>query len=129
MDELFKIIGVALITTVAVLVIKPSKPEIAMLIGVAGSIIVFLFIVNLLEDVIGLFDYIMAKTNLDSDIMMLLVKIVGVGYITEFSSNICSDSGNTAVASKILLAGKLTIFVLAIPIITSLVELIVSIMP
>ena len=129
MDEVFKIIGVALITTVAVLVIKPSKPEIAMLIGVAGSIIVFLFIVNLLEDVIGLFDYIMAKTNLDSDIMMLLVKIVGVGYITEFSSNICSDSGNTAVASKILLAGKLTIFVLAIPIITSLVELIVSIMP
>ncbi|MBO5102803.1 MAG: stage III sporulation protein AD, partial [Clostridia bacterium] len=57
------------------------------------------------------------------------LKIIGVGYITEFSSNLCADSGNSAVASKILLAGKLVIFVLAIPIITSLIDIIVSIMP
>ena len=71
----------------------------------------------------------MQATNLDSDIFILLIKIIGVGYITEFSANICQDSGNSAMASKILLAGKLVIFVMAIPIITSLIELIVSIMP
>ncbi len=129
MEELFKIIGIGLITTVSVLIVKPTKPEIALVLGVAGSVLVFLYIVDLLEQVIGLFDYIMQKTNLDSQLFVLLIKMVGVGYIAEFSAGICNDSGNSAIASKILLAGKLVIFVLAIPVITSLVELIVSIMP
>ncbi len=129
MEEIFKIIGISLLTTIAVLVVKPTKPEIALVLGVAGSVIVFFYIVDLLEEVFGLFEYVMQATNLDSDIFILLIKIIGVGYITEFSANICQDSGNSAMASKILLAGKLVIFVMAIPIITSLIELIVSIMP
>ncbi len=129
MDEIFKIIGVGLVTTICILIVKPSKPDIAMIVGVAGSIVVFFYIVDLLEKVFGLFDYIMQATNLNSELFTLLIKIVGVGYITEFSAHICGDSGNSAMASKILLAGKLVIFVMAIPIITSLIELIVSIMP
>ena len=129
MEEIFKIIGISLLTTIAVLVVKPTKPEIALVLGVAGSVIVFFYIVDLLEEVFGLFEYVMQATNLDSDIFILLIKIIGVGYITEFSANICGDSGNSAMASKILLAGKLVIFVMEIPIITSLIELIVSIMP
>lgn len=129
MEEIFKIIGISLVTTISVLIVKPSKPDIAMVLGVAGSIIVFFYIVDLLEQIFGLFEYIMQTTKLDSEIFILLIKIVGVGYITEFSSHICADSGSSALASKILLAGKLVIFVMAIPIITSLIELIVSIMP
>ena len=128
-EEIFKIIGISLITTISILVVKPTKPDIALVLGVAGSIIVFFYIVDLLESVLGLFEYIMEVTNLDSVIFTLLIKIIGVGYITEFSAHICQDSGNSTMASKLLLAGKLVIFVMAIPIITSLIELIVSIMP
>lgn len=129
MEEIFKIIGIGLITTISVMIVKQTKPEIALVVGVAGSVIVFFYIVDLLEDVFGLFEYIMKATNLDSDLFTLLIKIVGVGYISEFSAHICEDSGNSAIASKVLLAGKLVIFVMSIPIITSLVELIVSLMP
>lgn len=129
MTELFKIIGVAVVTMVAIMVIKPLKPEIAMIIGIAGSVLIFFFIVNMLDSVFGLFEFLMEKTNLDSDLFKTLIKIVGIGYISEFSANLCADSGNTALQGKVLLAGKLTIFILAIPIITSLIELIVSIMP
>lgn len=129
MEEIFKIIGISLITTISVLIVKPTKPDIALVLGVAGSIIVFFYIVDLLESVLGLFEYVMEVTNLDSELFTLLIKIVGVGYITEFSAHICQDSGNGTMASKLLLAGKLVIFVMSIPIITSLIELIVSIMP
>ncbi len=129
MEVIFKIIGLALIITVAVIVVKQTKPELAMLVGVAGSILLFFYIIDLLEQAFGVFSYILESTNLDSELFVILLKIIGVGYITEFSSNLCADSGNSAVASKILLAGKLVIFVLAIPIITSLIDIIVSIMP
>ena len=129
MEIIFKIIGISLITTISILLIKPTKPDIAMIVGLAGGVFIFFYIIDLIEDVFGLFSYIMEITNLDSKLFTLLIKIVGVGYLTEFSANLCKDSGNTAMASRLLLAGKLVIFVMAIPIITSLIELIVSIMP
>ena len=129
MEVLLKIIGISFIVTISVLILKPTKPDIALIVGVAGSVCVFFYIIDLLEQVFGLFEYIMEITNLDSKLFALLIKIVGVGYITEFSANLCQDSGNSAMASKLLLTGKLVIFVMSIPIITSLIELIVSIMP
>lgn len=129
MTELLKVIGIAFLTVVTVIVLKPIKQEVALLVGIAGSVIIFFFIVKMLDNVFGVFQFLMEKTNIDGELFKTLIKIVGVGYICEFSANICADSGNTALQSKVLLAGKLTIFVLAIPVLTSLVELIVSILP
>lgn len=129
LEILLKIIGIGFLTTIACLILKPSKPDLALVVGVAGSVCVFLYIIDLLEQVLGLFSYIMELTHLDSKLFTLLIKIVGVGYITEFSANLCADSGSSAMASKIMLAGKIVIFVMAIPIITSLVELLVGLMP
>lgn len=128
MVEIFKIIGLALITTIGVIIVKQIKPEIAIFVGLAGSIIIFLYIINLLEQVFDLFNYILDATNINGEMFAILLKIVGVGYITEISANICADSGNNAVASKVQLAGKLVIFVLAIPIITNLVEMITELL-
>jgi len=128
MVEIFKIIGLALITTIGVIIVKQIKPEIAIFVGLAGSIIIFLYLINLLEQVFDLFNYILDATNINGEMFAILLKIVGVGYITEISANICADSGNNAVASKVQLAGKLVIFVLAIPIITNLVEMITELL-
>lgn len=126
---IFKIIGLALVIVVAVMLVKQTKPELAVLVGVAGSIIFFFYIIDLLEQAFDVFNYILDNTGLNSELFVVLLKIIGVGYLTEFSANLCSDSGNSVVASKILLAGKLVIFILAIPIIKSLIDIIVSIMP
>jgi len=128
MEIIFKILGICLTVTLAVIVVRQTKPELAVLVGVAGSVVLFFYILDLLEQVFGVFEYILDSTNIDPKLFGILLKIVGVGYLTEFGANICSDSGNSAVASKILLAGKLTIFVLAIPILTNLIDLIASIM-
>ena len=128
MVEIFKVIGLALITTIAVIVVKQVKPEMAIFVGLAGTIIVFLYIIDLLEQVFDLFNYILEVTNINNEMFTILLKIVGVGYITEIGANICSDSGNSAIATKVQLAGKLIIFVLAIPIITNLVEMITELL-
>ena len=127
--ELIKIIGIGLITTISVIVVKQTKPEIALILGVAGSALVFFFIVDLLGEAFGLFNYIVDKSGIDSSLFTCLLKIVGVGYLTEFAAGVCTDGGNAGMASKILLAGKLVIFVLAIPIITELTDIIVGILP
>ena len=96
--DIVKIIGVALLTTFAVLVLKPTKPEIAALISVAGGIIVLLMFVNSLSGVITNITAIVSRTGIRSEVFSALLKIIGIGYLTEFAAGICTDAGNQSMA-------------------------------
>ena len=126
--NLVKIIGVALVTTFAVLILRPSKPEIAALVGTAGGIVVLLMFVDALSGVVANMTKIVDRTGIKSDVFTALLKIVGIGYLTEFAAGICSDAGNAGMGQKVILAGKVLILVLALPIVNNLIEIIAGLM-
>ena len=125
---IFKIIGVGIITSLAVMLLKQLKPEISIVVGMSGSIIILFMILNALSGVIENFTTMTERIGIDSELFFLLLKIIGIGYITEFSANLCSDCGSNSIADKILLAGKVVIMLLAIPIINTLIEIIYGLM-
>ena len=55
-----------------------------------------------------------------------VLKIVGVGYLTEFGANICVDSGNSSIADKVMLGGKIIILCFALPIVSNMLEVILG---
>lgn len=59
----------------------------------------------------------------------MLVKITGIAFLSEFAVSLCKDSGEGAIASKIEMGSKIIIISMSIPIITSLLELVVKILP
>lgn len=126
--EIFKIIAIGLITAVSMLVVKQTKPEIAVFVGLAGSLLIFFEIIGMISDVFTVFNTIVNKTGISSDLFGVLIKIIGVGYLTEFSASLCSDSGNASIADKIMLGGKIVILVLAIPIFTSIINIITGLL-
>ncbi len=128
MEILVKIIGIAIITTVAVLIIKQLKPELAVVVGLAGSIIIVIIIVNMLGSVFNIFDGIVERTGVDKELFVVVLKIIGVGYLTEFSANLCLDAGVNSMADKIMLAGKVVIMLMALPIINNLLEIVYGLM-
>jgi len=127
--DIVKIIGVALLTTFAVLILKPTRPEIAALVSVAGGIIVMLMFIDALAGVIANITGIVARTGIRNDVFMALLKIIGIGYLTEFAAGICKDAGNESMSHKVLLAGKVIILVLALPIVNNLIDIIAGLMP
>ena len=127
--EILKIIGVGLITLVSYLLVKQVKPEIAICISLGGGIIMISMIVNYCIDIINVFTSIVDKTGLDGGIFKTVLKIVGIGYLTEFSASICNDSGNSSIGDKIMLAGKIIILVYSLPIVTSIIDILVGILP
>lgn len=126
--EIFKIIAIGIVTTIAVLVVKQSKPEIAVFVGLAGSLLIFIEIINMLSGIFTVFSTIITKTGVSSDLFSTLLKIIGVGYLTEFSASLCSDSGNSSIADKILLGGKIVILVLAMPIFISIINIVTGLL-
>lgn len=127
--EIVKIIGVGLITVVCILLVKQVKPEIAICIGLVGGIIIISMIVNYAFEIINTFTSIADKTGVSSGLFKTILKIIGIGYITEFSANLCNDSGNSGVADKILLGGKIIILTYSLPIVTSIIEILMGILP
>jgi stage III sporulation protein AD len=127
--DLVKIIGIALVTTFAVMVLRPNKPELAALVSVAGGVIVLLMAVDALGSVIGSFTALVGRTGINSEVFSAILRIIGIGYLTDFAAGICTDAGNTSMAQKVSLAGKVIILVLALPIVDNLIQIIVGILP
>ena len=129
MTELFKIIGIGLLTLITYIIVKPLKPDVAVFISIIGSVIILMFCIDAVTDVIFQINIFVEKAGINSQLFACVLKIVGIGYIVEFSSNLCVDAGNSSLADKISLAGKITILVMSMPIISNLLNIIIEIMP
>jgi stage III sporulation protein AD len=123
MAEIIKVIGVAFVTALTALLLRSTKPELSFAVTVTGVIVILLFIVNYMKITLVFLTEISGMTGLDNGLIKILLKIVGIGYLTEFSAGILNDFGSNAVADKVILAGKLTMLFLAIPVIKTLLQL------
>jgi len=125
--DIVQVIGLAIVATVIIAVIKAQRPEIAIQISIAAGIIVFTMILGKISAVIELLNSYAERININTVYISTLLKIVGIAYIAEFGAEVCKDAGESAIASKVELAGKVVIIVLAVPILTSLMNLIIRI--
>ena len=124
---IIKIVGIALIGIIIVSLLRASKPEFAVLATIATGIVLVIVLVNSLSGVIVAFENLIDKSGLPSGLFSLVLKIIGIGYLTEYSASICNDAGCSSFATKVQMGGKLLIFGLSIGIITRLVEVISNI--
>ena len=128
MAELIKVIGVGLVTAIAALILKSSKPELAFAVTIAGGVIILIFALDMLGASLRIFTDIAEKTGIDQSLVKIILKIVAIGYLVEFSAGIVEDFGSKSIADKLVLAGKIIIFTVSIPIIQSLITLIGNIL-
>lgn len=129
MDEIIKIIGIGLISLVITIILKQYRPEYAIYVSIiAGTLILFLTM-GKLTGIINLLQSISDKTYINKQFLAILLKITGIAIIAEFAVNICVDAGEKAIASKIEIGSKVIIIAMSIPIISSLLELIIEILP
>ena len=126
--EIARVIGIALVVTFAVVVLRPTRPELAAIVSIAGGLVVLLMFVGALGTVVQSFAQIVARTGLRSELFSAILRIIGIGYLTEFAAGICNDAGNSSMAQKVVLAGKIIILVLSIPIINNLIEIVLGVL-
>ena len=123
---LLKIIAVALVTVFSSMIVKQLKPEFSTFITIVGSILIITMAIDSLTSIIDYFKNLFNITGVNTALLSPLFKIIAIGYLAEFSANICTDAGASSVADKILFAAKLIILVVSLPIITTVIDMIVA---
>lgn len=127
--DIIKIIGIGFIALIIIVILKQYKPEFAMYVSLIAGVLIFLLIATKISGIIEVLKNIASKATIDSDFITLLIKITGIAILTEFAVSICKDSGETAIANKVDLGGKVIIMSMSIPIMSSLLETIIKILP
>lgn len=127
--EIIKIIGIALTSVIIVIVIKQYKPEFAVYISLIASALILFLLLDKLSGIVELLNNLASRMNGASEFLKILIKITGIAFLTEFAVSICKDSGESAIASKVDLGGKVIIVTMSIPIISSMLETILKILP
>ena len=127
--EIIKIIGFAFIALIIIIMLKQYKPEYAIFISILTGILILFLVMDRLTGIINLIESIQNKFAINTQFIALLIKITGIAFLSEFAVSICKDSGEAAIASKIELGSKIIIISMSIPIISSLLEIILKILP
>ena len=129
MEEIIKIVGIGLIALVIAIILKQYRPEYAIYVSIVAGILILVFTMSKITGIINLLKSISDRTYINKQFLSILFKITGIAIITEFAVSICTDAGEKAIASKIEIGSKVIIIAMSIPIISSLLELIIEILP
>lgn len=127
--EIIKIVGIALIALVIIIMLKQYRPEYAIFISILTGVLILILVMDRLTGIINLIQSIEDKFSINTQFIALLIKITGIAFLSEFAVSICKDSGEAAIASKIEIGSKIIIISMSIPIISSLLEIILRILP
>lgn len=125
--DIFKILAFTLVALVVILIVEKHNKEIGMLLVLVASICVFLSVFMSVKEIIIVLKKLANGAGINHAYLELLLKVTGIAYLVEIVKNVCMDAGNSTLASKTELAGKVSIAILAIPLITNVVSLIGSV--
>ena len=124
-----QLIGVAIISTILCVIIKKDRPEIAMFIAITAGVIIFLSAISNLNFIIVSINQLAQRANIPTMYISLIIKLIGIAYLMEFAIQICKDSGEGNIASKLEFGGKIVVMTMSFPILLSIVEMILDIIP
>ncbi len=127
--DIVQIVLIGIVATLLHITLKDINPSFAFFIVLITSILILIIVIKQIGVIIQLLHSLGSKASINSFYVETILKIIGIAYITELGSNITKDAGLSSVASKIELAGKIFILLLAIPIISAVVEVILNFIP
>ena len=127
--DILQIVGIGFLTTVLILVIREQKPMFAFLLAAFVGIAIFLSLIGKIDNVVTVLEDLADRSGISAVYLKTMLKIIGIAYIAEFGSQIVRDAGQESIASKIEFAGKILILVLAVPIISVIVETVLGLLP
>lgn len=129
MSEIIKVIGIGIIAVIVIIIVKQYRPEFAIYISIIAGILILILSIQKMEGIITLIQSISEKSGVNGKFLSIILKITGIAILSEFAISICKDAGESAIASKVEIGSKVIIIWMSIPIISSLLELMVNILP
>ncbi|MBQ6900511.1 MAG: hypothetical protein IJN72_06715 [Firmicutes bacterium] len=128
MSEILKICAIAMAGIILIALIKTYKPEFTVEIIICVSVIILWAAADSLIYVFTYMENLYGQLSYGKEYFPVIIKALAIAYLTEFTASLCEDAGQKSIGTKVELAGKIAVFFVAIPVFTSLLDLLTSLM-
>lgn len=126
--NIIKVCAFCLTAIILILILKEQNKVAATMVSITAGIILMIYIVTNLSGITEVLESISKISKVESKYLSLVLKIAGITYLIEFSKNLCADAGESAIGTKLEMAGKVMIVTLALPVLTEVISQIVSVL-
>ena len=126
--SVLKIAAIGLIGLLLASLIKTVNKDVSIYVVLATVTLLFIYIVGEISGVFIYLETIYNNVTYGREFFPIVIKVLAVAYIADFTSQLCKDAGEASIGSKIELAGKIIIFYMAMPIFTAILQLIDSLL-
>ncbi|WP_374712123.1 stage III sporulation protein AD [Symbiobacterium terraclitae] len=126
--EIVKIVGLGLLAGMLISLLRQQKPEIAMQLSIAAGVMLFVLMMARVLRVVEVMQTLASRASLDQAHMDTVLKIIGIAYVADFGAQVLQDAGERAVATKVEMAGKIIIMLLAVPIVLAVLDAILNLL-
>lgn len=119
---MLKIVGLCIAALAVIIVLKNVRSEYAFFLKLAVLLLIGVPVVGLAAEAISQLQALGAQAGMDSDVLKLLVKALGICLTAQLAANLCQDSGESALASAVELLGRGAILLMALPLAAQLIS-------
>lgn len=127
--NIISICVLAVVTVIILVTLRPKNSEIALMLGIACSVIILISVLSQMSGIISTVNSIVAASQISSNYIVILLKVIGICFVTEFAVNTCRDAGSQSLASNVSLAGKILVTVTALPLYSDIMNTILQLLP
>lgn len=120
--DMIKIAMIGIAAVLLAIQMKSGKKEYELFVTMGACLCIFFFMMTKLETVIAAIGRMQSYIRLDSKYVAILIKMIGITYVAEFSSDLCKDAGYQAIAGQIEMFAKLSILAVSMPVLLALLE-------
>lgn len=128
MDVFFQAAGAVLIASVLGLTLSKYGKEFSVMLCISLCVMVILLAITFLEPVLDLVCQLRAMGDLNSQMVQILFKVVGIGLVSEICAMVCGDAGNASLGKALQMLGTVVTLWLSIPVFQALLDLIQDIL-
>ncbi len=127
--DVFRLTAFGLLAASLTLLVRAYRPEMALQVAIVSGLIVLLLIVGEFSGIIDNLYSIAQQYGMETSYIGVLIKIIGIAYVAQFAADICKDAGESSMASKVELGGRIMILAAVLPAAVSLLDMIAALLP
>lgn len=124
--NILSICFIGILTSLIALSLKKYNSEISFLVAISGCILIFLSVLLNLSSVSETVNSIISTANVNSTYIKILLKAMGICFLTEFACDCCIDAGQKALANNVTIAGKVLVLITAVPLYKDVLDTVLS---
>ncbi|HOB28339.1 MAG: stage III sporulation protein AD [Dethiobacteria bacterium] len=127
--EIVQVVGLGLVAALLVLILREYQPEMAMQVSLVTGVIIMFLVLNQIIGAVNVITETAVAAGINLVYLQTLLRVIGIAYLAEFGAQLCRDAGEGSIASRVELAAKVIILVMAVPVIVEIMESVLGMIP